>query len=336
MTGCIPRSSESFCKASSHPNYLPNDSELVYSGYDLSKALSYDRAALGCLGKLPIELIALIFDATDLDGAAMLCVTHAQLFAIGYSSTLAKAKTIALSNNWAYDRIICIGDYSDSLPAGFLSPAEKHRLMKWWITRKAGLDGEVEDTPLDDIGGATGSEDGAAGERKARDSELDEALAAFEDQSFHLYTYGRDMPMLRDISVAGSWSTELERDHIYRMKTSPVDAKRLRLTSTVMRFNPYDPHTPPRSYNCDWDTAVFINTTKREFVPAMDEQGEWVLDMAIPVLSVWGHEDGYGDMMKGKWAGDRLAIISAEELEGLMQEEDGWTERKERWATEPA
>ncbi|KAJ8697339.1 hypothetical protein PTI98_004150 [Pleurotus ostreatus] len=67
----------------------------IFLGYNPSKALLCNRAELGRLGKWPVELIALIFDATDLDGAIMLCVTHAQLFAIGYSTTLAKAKTIA-------------------------------------------------------------------------------------------------------------------------------------------------------------------------------------------------------------------------------------------------
>ncbi len=285
------------------------------------------------MGKFPVELIGLIFDATDLDGAAMLCITHAQLFATGYSATLAKARTIALSNNWAYDRIICIGDYSDTLPVGFLSPEERQGLMEWGIARDAGVNGEEEDAQLKvDCGTADSEADSAERER-----ERDEALAAYKDQSFHLYQYGMEMPTLYQLSREEKLLTALEWKRIEKLNSSPMDDKRLRRAATLMHFNPYDPRTPRNWYNCAPRTAMLINVTKREFVPAMDEEGQWVLDIAIPVLTVWGHDDGYpGDMMKGKWAGDRLAIVSAERLKERMQEEDGWTERKERWATEPA
>ncbi|KAL4264304.1 hypothetical protein AB1N83_008102 [Pleurotus pulmonarius] len=307
----------------------------IFLGYNPSNALSCNRAALGRLGKLPVELIALIFRATDLDGATMLCITHAQLFAIGYSTALVKAKAIALSNNWAYDRIILFGDYSDSLPAGFLSPAERYHLMKWGIARKAAAGEESEGSPLEDVGGPTDPEDEDKGGREARERQRDEALATYEDQSFHLYTYGGDMPPLHGASRAGEWSAEVEYGRMRRTKSSRLDAKRLHRTRVLMHFNPYNPRLRRISYT--YETGVLINITKRDFVPAVDEEGRWVLDLAIPVLIVWGHDDGYpGNMMKGKWAGDRLAIISAEEMKMRMQEEDGWTERKERWSTEPA
>ncbi len=145
---------------------------------------------------------------------------------------------------------------------------------------------------------------------------------------------GGDMPPLHGASRAGEWSAEVEYGRIRRTKSSRLDAKRLHRTRVLMHFNPYDPRLRRISYT--YETGVLINITKREFVPAVDEEGRWVLDLAIPVLIVWGHDDGYpGNMMKGKWAGDRLAIISSEEMKERMQEEDGWTERKERWSTEP-
>ncbi|KAJ8697340.1 hypothetical protein PTI98_004151 [Pleurotus ostreatus] len=206
--------------------------------------------------------------------------------------------------------------------------------MKWGIARKGAVNEEAEGEPLEDVTGTTDSEDEAEGGLEARERQRDESLAMYKDQSFHLYTYGRDMPSLHGAFRASEWSHELEYKRIRRMTSSRIDVERIHRTRRLMYFNPYNPHLRRISYNDN--AAVLINITKREFVPAVDEEGKWVLDIAIPVLIVWGHDDGYGDMMKGKWAGDRLAIVPAEELEARMQEEDGWTERKERWATEPA
>ncbi|KAF7421336.1 hypothetical protein PC9H_011859 [Pleurotus ostreatus] len=299
--------------------------ERIYNGYDIAKARSCDRARLGRLGKLPVELITYVFEATDLDGAAMLVAAHPQLFAIGYASMLAKIKAISLFNNWSYDRIICIGDYARTLPADFLSAAERHRLMKWGVKHKAILD-EYGDAPLDDIveGGsaAPNCEAAPSQERDAHELGLASEVAAYTDQSFHLYQYGCKMPSLYDMVCSRKCSPTLSYDLLWRC--DDLDGRRLgRLESALLWFKP-----------CYYlDCPVLINTTKCEFLKGVDEEGESILDMAIPVLTVWGADEGYTHTVKreGEWAGDRLAIISEEELEDLMEEEEGWKERKIKW-----
>ncbi|KAF4588413.1 hypothetical protein EYR40_009963 [Pleurotus pulmonarius] len=291
----------------------------IYIGHDISKAKSYDRTRLGRLAKLPIEIIIYIFEATDLDGAAMLVAAHPQLFIIGYASILAKIKAISLFNNWAYDRIICIGDYARTLPRDFLSIAEKHRLMKWGIKHKAILD-EFGDAPLDDI--IEGEHGAINGGHDAHEAGLVKEVAAYEDQSFHLYLYGSPMPSLYDMACSRKCSPTLSYD--LRERSNKLDGRRLgRLNYTLVGFNPY----------CDLDYPVLINITKSEFLKGVDEEGESIIGMAIPVLTVWGDDEGYTETIKreGEWAGDRLAIISEEELGKLVKKEEGWKERKVKW-----
>ncbi|KAL4256871.1 hypothetical protein AB1N83_012181 [Pleurotus pulmonarius] len=301
----------------------------IFIGYDLSTATSFLKAGLGRLGKLPVELLTYIFEYSDLDGAAMLGATHAQLFVIGYASIVQKIEDIALFNNWAFERIICVGDYATTLPAGFLSTAEKHRLMTWGIKHKAILD-EHGDAPLDDIveySAPNSTTDSAEeGTPDVRDIELAKALAAYEDQSFYLYSYGCKMPSLYGMARSRMCSPTLSYDLEARCRVVPMDRRCIsRLDAALVRFNPYS------MYN-DLGDAVLVNTTKREFVRAVDDEGKWVLDAAIPLLTVWG-ADEYAERVKreGAWAGDRLAIVSEEDLEELMEEEDGWTERKQKW-----
>ncbi|KAG9217495.1 hypothetical protein CCMSSC00406_0008607 [Pleurotus cornucopiae] len=297
--------------------------ERICSGKDLSKAKSCDRARLGRLGKLPVELITYVFEATDLDGAVMLVATHPQLFAIGYASMLVKVKAMAFYNNWAYDRIICIADNARTLPPGFLSTAEKHRLMKWGTKHKAILGGDV---PLDDIDGSEGGAvDGKNSPSEERDSQELESAAevdAYPDQSFHLYQYGCQMPTLDGMARVRRWVPTPSNDLMDRSGGS--DGLRLkRLRFALLWSKPC----------CDLDYPVLINTTKREFLKGKDQEGESMLGMATAVLTVWAGDEGYENLVKrkGEWAGDRLAVISEEEVEELVAEEDGWKEIKVTW-----
>ncbi|KAF9489490.1 hypothetical protein BDN71DRAFT_301235 [Pleurotus eryngii] len=207
--------------------------------------------------------------------------------------------------------------------------------MRWGIKYKMFLD-ELGDPPWGDIieSGASDSEseaesapadqDGAQGSAQPVD-----ALAAYADQSFHLYSYSCTMPSLYEVvAFSRECAPTLSHDLRDRSRASPLDNHRItRLTNTLFRFDPCKP------CNDALDKAVLINTTKREFVRALDDEGRWVLEMAIPLLTVWDCVGGYGQEAKreGEWAGDRLAIVSGEELEGLMEGEDGWTEKKRRW-----
>ncbi|KAL4257098.1 hypothetical protein AB1N83_011454 [Pleurotus pulmonarius] len=281
----------------------------IYIGHDVSKAKSCYNTRLGRLGKLPVELITYIFGATDLDGATMLAAAHPQLFVIGYASLLAKIKAISLLNNWAYDRIICIGDCAQTLPTDFLSAADKHQLMEWGMKRKAIID-EFRVAPSDGIiEGERGVRNGAATALKKHDGHeagIVDEVAAYTDQSFHLYQYGSTMPSLCDMA----WLQ--------------LDGRRLlRLESTLLWFKPY----------YDLDYPVLINITKSEFLKGVGQEGQSILGKALPVPTVWGVDEGHTKTIKreGEWAGDRLAIVSEEELGKLVKKEEGWKERKVKW-----
>lgn len=310
----------------------------TYSGHDLAAAASCHRPALGRLCTLPTELLVYIFKFTDLDGAAMLAATHAHLFVIGYASIRARIQAVKLRTNWAYDRIICFGDWARKLPPGFLSDAEKHRLIRWRIAHKATLDigmGAPLDTLPERDALHTHTETETAEEREERKREL----AAYEDQSFHLSAYADGMPSLYSMANSASSFPTLSYKLVRRARASPVDRRRIRgLTDTLLRVDSRELRSP---HDDELREAVLINTTKREFVPARGRaeggRGEMTIEIALAVLTIWAGEDGDGEedeqryTLEGEWAGDRLAIVSQEEVERLVQNEDGWTEKKVKW-----
>ncbi|KAF4580497.1 hypothetical protein EYR40_006088 [Pleurotus pulmonarius] len=252
----------------------------------------------------------------------MLGAAHAQLFVIGYTRIVAKLEEITLYNSWAFDRIICICDYARTLPDGFLSSAEKERLMRWGIKYWEEL-AVYGAAPLDDIDSDTIDASASSSEElEERERGLVSTLAAYEDQSFHVYKYANTMPSLHAMARAKTCSPALRYEIVHRLRDQPLDAKRVaRIESVLLRFDPYE---------IDMDDAVLVNTTKRQCVWAVNEGGERVLDVAIPLLTVWADREG-AYKMEGQWAGDRLAIISQDEFEDILDEEDGWKEKKRAW-----
>ncbi|KAF4602890.1 hypothetical protein AB1N83_013245 [Pleurotus pulmonarius] len=307
---------------------------ITFIGHDFAEAESCNGPSLGLLGTLPTELLISIFELTDLAGAVMLGATHAHLFVIGYTSIIARIQSTKLLTNWAYDRIICLGDWTRTLPPGFPSDAEKHRLMHWGLAHKAILDKGM-DAPLDAL--PTPSAPEAAPSAAA---EREHEVAAYMDQSFHLYAYGCAMPSASDLRHSGSSAMILLFQHV-RMVHTVLDRGRLDLlTYMLLRVNQRNLFVLDDNELRD---AVLINTTKREFVRtrAKGEGGLGVrtIEMAIPVLTICTNDgddgDGDGDeescKLEGEWAGDRLAIVSEQELGRLVQNEDGWTEKMVKW-----
>lgn len=87
---------------------------------------------------------------------------------------------------------------------------------------------------------------------------------------------------------------------VFPLYGHPLDQKRVAQIKSV----PYD---------LDMDEAVLV---KRQCVRAVDESGERVLGVAIPLPTVCEREGLY--KMEGQWAGDRLAIISENEFEDIL------------------
>ncbi|KAF7439719.1 hypothetical protein PC9H_000055 [Pleurotus ostreatus] len=302
----------------------------IFPGHNLAAAASFNKPALGRLGTLPTELLVYIFNLSDFDGAAMLGATHAHLFVIGYASIRARIQSVKPRTSWAYDRIICFGDWACTLPHGFLSDAEKHRLMRWRIAHKDTLDIGMG-APLDALPERTETE--TAEEREERKHEV----AGYEDQSFHLAAYASGM-LRYELNSSSSYPS-LSAKLVRRAHTSPVDQRRIRgLEDTLWRVADRELRSPRDD---ELREAVLVNATKREFVWARGREeggrGEMTIEIALAVLTIWAGEDGDGEpdekryTLEGEWAGDRLAIVSQEEAERLMQTEEGWTEKKVKW-----
>ncbi|KAF9491968.1 hypothetical protein BDN71DRAFT_1509873 [Pleurotus eryngii] len=248
--------------------------KVVFS-YEMPKSNALSRPALGHLGKLPNELITYVFKAATLEDAITLAVTHGHLFIIGYSDIISKIKCAhpSIITNWSYDRIICFGDWAETLPENYLSMTEKLGLMEWAIKHQDVYYAPPLDDVIDDVVPKELTD--------AEARELEHTLAAFEDQTFSLNKYSRSM-------------------------------------------REYD----EEAYN----TALLINVSKKEFIRAMDPEGHDVLHAVIPLLTLWGAEDGDGGR-KGRWAGDRLAIVRKEVFDDMAQAsgQEEWIEEHIKW-----
>ncbi|KDQ28539.1 hypothetical protein PLEOSDRAFT_166760 [Pleurotus ostreatus PC15] len=135
-----------------------------------------DRAALGQLGQLPIELIAQIFTPLSIKEALVFGLAHGHLFVIGWQVIRKKICRVVFADDWSDSRIICLGDYASTLPEEYLSDEEKFSLMKSAIKR------DRDDEEDEDDGDVS---DEAAGEDHDGNS-LSLRLAVFKDQTFGL------------------------------------------------------------------------------------------------------------------------------------------------------
>lgn len=167
--------------------------------------------------------------------------------------------------------------------------------------------------------GAVDDKNAPSEERDSHELESAHEVAAYADQSFNLYQYGCKMPTLDGMARVRRWVATPSNDLMDRSGSDGPRLKRLRFA--LLWSKP-----------CyDLDYPVVINTRKREFLK--DQEGESLLGMAIATLTVWAGDQGYPNLVKreGEWAGDRLAVISEEELEDLIAEEGNWKERKVKW-----
>ncbi|KAF7433851.1 hypothetical protein PC9H_005817 [Pleurotus ostreatus] len=274
-----------------------------------------DRAALGQLGQLPIELIAQIFTPLSIKEALVFGLTHGHLFVIGWQVIKKKICRVVFVDDWSDSRIICLGDYASTLPEGYLSDEEKFSLMKSAIKRDRDDEADEDDGDVSDE---------AAGEDHDGNS-LSLRLAAFKDQTFGLYDESQLMYSERRIK---SWRVSHSSvSDLYRRRISKLEMRRVAATSRELEFyyrcGPW--HIEPQRFA----DSVLVNNTKREYVRAVDAAGRYVLDDAIPLLTVWK------DRMHGDWAGDRLALPSVEEFETMLAGEEGWKEKVGEWILNP-
>lgn len=266
------------------------------------------------MGQLPIELIAQIFTPLSIKEALVFGLTHGHLFVIGWQVIRKKICHAAFIDDWSNSRIICLGDYASTLPEGYLSDEEKLSLMKRAIKR-------ARDDELDEEDGDVSDE--AAGEDYDGNS-LSLRLAAFKDQTFGLYDDSQLMYSERDIK---SWrSNHASVTDLYRRRITRLEMRRVVEVSDVLESYRWGPSVSAPDRFVD---SVLVNNTKREYVRAVDAAGRYVLDDAISLLTVWE------DKMHGDWAGDRLALPSAEEFEKLLAGEEGWTETVGEWVLNP-
>ncbi|KAG9219725.1 hypothetical protein CCMSSC00406_0010188 [Pleurotus cornucopiae] len=273
-----------------------------------------DPAALGQLGQLPVELIAQIFAPLSIKEALVFGLTHGHLFVIGWQTIKKKISHVVFIDDWSNCRIICLGDYASTLPEGYLSDEEKFSLMKRAIKRDRDHEADEDDGDVSDE---------SAGEDHDGNS-LSLRLAAFKDQTFGLYDDSQLMCSERDIK---SWrSSHSSVADLYRRRITRLEMGRVATVSHVLGFYRYGPwHSEPLRFA----DSVLVNNTKREYVRAVDAAGRYVFDDAIPLLTVWE------DRMHGDWAGDRLALPSAEEFEKILAAEEGWTEKVAEWVLNP-
>ncbi len=280
-----------------------------YSGHDLSKVKSIHANKIGCLGKLPVELIVYIFDATDLEAVIMLGTTNAQLFVIGYRSIVKKVKAYVLIDNWAYDRIISIGDGESALPDGFLSTPEKHRLVQWAAEHEVILE-------LNRCWGLPFPDDTTTDlEELDFEDERDpvNVVAEYERQDFHLFAYASLMPSLLKMHETLPRNNALR--HLHRRSLDMHRSNRIKVE--LLGFEP-----------CEYEGKnwVLFNITKKEF---MRNKGTNIFDDTIPMLIAWGYDDGPPPIKReGDWAGDRLAMLPEHRFNDILEKEEGWVEKK--------
>ncbi len=179
--------------------------------------------------------------------------------------------------------------------------AIKHRKVMWRDPPLDKINHELEAKELSEI---------EAQEAKRK-------LGAYKDQSFALFQYGCSMPSVRSLERNARWDPYpfTWRRH-GKLDTQRIDV----LEREVLRFDPYE---------YDHKTLMFVNLTKREYVRAVDGEGNDVLYAAIPLLAGWGDDES----MRGEWAGDRLGILTQDAFESrVRRDSDGkWVEKVGKW-----
>ncbi|KAF4600270.1 hypothetical protein EYR38_004894 [Pleurotus pulmonarius] len=178
------------------------------------------------------------------------------------------------------DRIIYLGDYARTLPEGYLTDEEKFALKKCAIENSEDSD--------DDSDKATGDDDDA--DSRSRQ------LAAFKDQTFGLR---RRYGLYSERQIKSWRSKHGSVTDLYRRRITLLEMRRVFKVSDVLESYIWGPSDSAPDRFVD---SVLVNNTKREYVRAVDAAGRYVLDDAIPLLTVWEDE------LHGDWAGDRLAL----------------------------
>ncbi|KAF4573697.1 hypothetical protein EYR36_008215 [Pleurotus pulmonarius] len=283
--------------------FVESQAIVSFMNYDVQACNGMAGTALGRLGPLPVEIVSYIFEDTTLEDALALGMAHGQLFVIGYPPIISKLRSTHPSSltNWSCDRVICLSDSASSLPASYLSLPERLRLMNWAIKHRKVM---WRDPPLDKINRELEAKE--LSEIEAQ--EIKRKLGAYKDQSFALFQYGCSMPSIRSLERSARWDPYpfTWRRH-GKLDTQRIDV----LEREVLRFDPYE---------YDHNTLMFVNFTKREYVRAVDGEGNDVLYAAIPLLAGWGDDES----IRGEWAGDRLGVVTRDAFEDrVRRDSDG-------------
>ncbi|KAJ8523196.1 hypothetical protein ONZ45_g294 [Pleurotus djamor] len=83
---------------------------------------------LGVFHALPVEVVNSIAKYLPTDSLIMLAITNSQLFAAVYLTLM--RRLLAYYSTWESGRIICLGDYTDEIPAGCISKDEERDLVR--------------------------------------------------------------------------------------------------------------------------------------------------------------------------------------------------------------
>ncbi|KAF9492067.1 hypothetical protein BDN71DRAFT_1433475 [Pleurotus eryngii] len=139
-------------------------------------------------------------------------------------------------------------------------------------------------------------------EATIKDLEPKDHVDMCESLATIFYNYGCAMPAMED---------ELSEDDTERI----VQLQRL----VVFR----------EGLESDTDDMAPVNVSKREYIRTVNAI-RCALDDVIPVLTCWGAEEEE----RGDWAGDRLALVTWNQLKEMMQKNDRWKEKIECWASD--
>lgn len=208
----------------------------------------------------------------------------------------AKIRSIDASTCWGYDRIICVGELGTTLPENYLTDDDKNEIMTWSWWYDSGE--EEEEPPKFEIPSKS------LIEATMKDLEPEDYIDMGEYLAAIFYDYGCAMPALDDVTYQQRREYSFPRHIIERL--------------VVFRI----------AFESNTADMALVNVSKREYVRTMHIRKRYVIEDVIPVLTCWGAEDEE----RGDWAGDRLALITWNELKKRMQNEDGWKEKVEHWA----
>ncbi|VDB91925.1 unnamed protein product [Peniophora sp. CBMAI 1063] len=296
--------------------------------------LDASRSELGRLD-LPPEIIYTIFDHIDAHGDVVaLAVTHRLLSVTGWHRLVRIRRARFTLRNWAGDHIIMVGELSESLPEGMALKKVK----------------EVVWDPEHNFFGALRAEGHPAGSKpnsqsptlnESDDSDYESEVGdcvEFEDsgeRSFFWYTDGRYPQIFGYRAEERDWK-------LYRGKSARSELDNQRAN---MFYESTAPYYPAAS---EW---ALCNSTKKEYVLAstiasippwqsgceargpfivQGRDGDLIFDIGALalLLTAWSTDmESLGE--PGPWAGDQLAILRVEDIEGEGGKK-GWVDVSEK------